>query len=138
MFKRDNTFEALRRYQPFADLPDEDLKAIDHLAYITTVQSGRSLIREGRLGQQFIILLDGSADVVRDGTTIAKLVAGDSFGEMSLLEDKPTNAEVHATSTAMIAAFGINEFDEMIRIAPGLARKLMVQLSRRFREASGS
>lgn len=136
MFNKKSNVEALRSYAPFRSLSEDDLRAIDRLAYITQVEAGQPLIREGGLGRQFIVLLEGTAVVRRGEEEVARLEAGDSFGEMSLLEDKPTNASVEATSPAMIAAFGIPEFDEMIRLAPGLARKLMVQLSERLRAAS--
>ena len=50
--------------------------------------------RQGEIGTGFFIVVDGGARVVRDGETIATLGPGDFFGELSVLDGKPRNAQV--------------------------------------------
>jgi len=56
------------------------------------------LMKQGDYSTELIAIEEGTADVVRDGQKVASLKAGDLIGEMGLLERKPRNADVVATS----------------------------------------
>ena len=55
-------------------------------------------MKEGDYSTELIGIEEGTADVIRDGNTIASLAQGDVIGEMGLLTREPRNASVIATS----------------------------------------
>jgi CRP-like cAMP-binding protein len=55
-------------------------------------------MRQGDYSTELIAIEEGTADVIRDGTIVASLGAGDVIGEMGLLEHKPRSADVIATA----------------------------------------
>jgi CRP/FNR family transcriptional regulator, cyclic AMP receptor protein len=55
-------------------------------------------MKEGDYSTELIGIQEGTADVLRDGETIASLGKGDVIGEMGLLTREPRNASVMATS----------------------------------------
>ena len=56
------------------------------------------LMKEGDYSVELIAIEEGTADVIQGGDTIASLGPGDLIGEMGLLERKPRNADVIASS----------------------------------------
>jgi CRP/FNR family transcriptional regulator, cyclic AMP receptor protein len=88
----------LRSIELLAPLSDDDLTRIATFATETSAPEGQTLMREGDYATDLIGIEEGSADVVRDGGTIASLRAGDVVGEMGLIEKRRRSASVVATS----------------------------------------
>jgi potassium-dependent mechanosensitive channel len=57
------------------------------------VPAGTVLCREGEIGREFFVIVDGEAAVTRRGRRLVTQRAGDFFGEIALLEN------VHRTAT---------------------------------------
>ncbi|MEZ5239131.1 MAG: hypothetical protein R2716_09360 [Microthrixaceae bacterium] len=56
----------------FAGCSEEQLQEIDRLADEVHVEAGRTVLRQGDLGQEFALIVDGEADVIKDGETVAR------------------------------------------------------------------
>src|SRR5215218_1205027 len=83
----------------FSGLSRRELAAVAQQADEVDVRPGKVLAREGEIGQEFFVIESGTADVTRDGTTLASLGPGDFFGEIALLDgDARRTATVIATS----------------------------------------
>src|SRR4029078_5773426 len=83
------------------------------------------IIREGDAGQGLFVILLGEVEVLRRdpaGTdkVVAKLGAGEVFGEMSLLGDKPTTATVRTLSRTTIMFLGREYFQRLGPVAAHL------------------
>jgi len=71
-----------------------------------------------------------------DTREIARLIAGDSIGEMSLLTGSPASATVAAVVDSELWALGHAEFLELVTSCPKLYRNMAVILSRRLSAAN--
>ena len=58
------------------------------------VEPGHTLVRQGERGEYFYIVRSGRADVLQDGRFVRTLGAGECFGEIALLHDRPRTATV--------------------------------------------
>jgi CRP-like cAMP-binding protein len=90
--------ENLRAVPVFSELTDEELRRIATFANEDSVSSGATLLREGDYSNEMIAIESGTADVKRDGETIASVGAGAVVGELGVLEKGMRNASVVATS----------------------------------------
>ena len=83
-----------------------ELARIERLTTVVSVPTGRTLMNEGMIGHELLILLSGSASVTVDGEIVASLGPGDVVGEVSLLLGRPRTATVRATSPTDLAVVG--------------------------------
>ncbi|MBV9859025.1 MAG: ATP-binding cassette domain-containing protein [Alphaproteobacteria bacterium] len=58
---------------------------------------GEVVIREGEPGEEFFLISGGEVEVVREEHEVARLGAGDFFGELALISGEPRNATVVAS-----------------------------------------
>jgi CRP-like cAMP-binding protein len=88
----------LKEIPIFSELSDEEAKRLAAFATETSIAEGQMLMKQGDYSTELIAIEEGSADVLRDGDKVASLKTGDLIGEMGLLERRPRNADVIATS----------------------------------------
>jgi HEAT repeat protein/ATP/ADP translocase len=90
----------LRGVPLFGELEPEDLQRIAMTAVERFYPSEEALVREGDLGDELVVLVDGSVRVVRDEGGDSRFVrtyeAGDHIGELAVLRERPRAATVIA------------------------------------------
>jgi CRP-like cAMP-binding protein len=74
--------------------------------------------------------------VVRDGAVIARLGAGEFFGELSVLDGGPRIAQVVAETPTRCLALATWDFERVLRDEPGVALTVLRVVAGRLREAS--
>jgi CRP/FNR family transcriptional regulator, cyclic AMP receptor protein len=82
----------------FSELSEDEAKRLAAFATETSAAEGQMLMKEGDYSVELIAIEEGTADVIQGGDKIASLGAGDLIGEMGLLERRPRNADVIASS----------------------------------------
>ena len=70
------TDEMLAKVPLFEGLTRKELREVSNLSARMNLSAGRQLTRQGAAGQEFIIVLDGSVDVLIDGVVVASPAAG--------------------------------------------------------------
>ena len=82
----------------FSHLSPDEAKRLAAFATETSAAAGQMLMKEGDYSVELIAIEEGTADVIQGGRKIASLGTGDLIGEMGLLERRPRNADVIASS----------------------------------------
>jgi CRP-like cAMP-binding protein len=82
----------------FSSLKKKELELIARQADEVDVPAGKVLAQQGTFGDQFFVIEEGTAEVVRDGERLGELGPGDFFGEMALLDEDRRTATVTATT----------------------------------------
>jgi CRP/FNR family cyclic AMP-dependent transcriptional regulator len=118
----------------FARCTDDELRRIDSLADEVHVPAGRAMVRQGELGREFALIVEGEAVVERDGVEVARLGPGAHFGELALLESIPRNASVIAATDMTVQVIDRRGFDTLLEDSPGLTRNLLRALAHRLSE----
>lgn len=110
-----------------------DLRIVARHGERLEVPAGTTLVAQGEKGDTFFLLLQGEATVTRDGTPAGRMTAGDSFGELALLDPAPRAATVVATTDAEVLVLNTRMFKVLLRELPGLSAALLAMLARRAR-----
>jgi NADH:ubiquinone reductase (H+-translocating) len=91
-------------------------------------EAGEAIIRQGDLADAFYVIVRGTVQVVREAdgqeTELARLAAGDSFGELGLLQQRRRSATVRALEPTDLIALGRADFDLLAGTWKHLARSL--------------
>jgi CRP/FNR family transcriptional regulator, cyclic AMP receptor protein len=130
--------ERLRSLPLFSSLSDEECWELAPLAYEYTVAPGQPIVREGDQAWEFFVILDGTATVERDGAPIARLGAGDFFGEVALIETERRIASVRATGEVQVLVIPSEDFEALVTEKPAIAEHVRDALRRRVRETLGT
>ena len=71
------------------------------------------MVCEGDEGIGFYLIVDGSAEVRRSGKVLSRLGQGNFFGEMTLLDEQPSSADVVAVEPIGVSPshMGLSRYD---------------------------
>ena len=122
----------------FQNLSAKQLAAVDALVTTIDVPAGRELIRQGEAGREFVIVVTGEAEVLRDGAVIATRGEGSFFGETALLLDQPRNASVVAKTAMTIDVIDRQDFRRLLEEYPDLHAPLLEATAQRIAELDDS
>jgi NADH dehydrogenase len=101
-------------------------------------EPGQVVFRQGELGDRIYIVLSGEAEVVREAegreTVLARLRAGEYFGEMALLNSTPRTATVRCAVAMDALSIPKHEFNALAANLPELREAFAAVAARRSAE----
>jgi CRP/FNR family cyclic AMP-dependent transcriptional regulator len=134
-----DTIAMLKTVPLFEGLSKRELEAIYPAGKEVVFPPDKSIVEEGATGGVgFHLILEGEAAVLVGGRKRATLRAGDYFGEMSLLDGGPRSATVRAVTPVHTLSLTSWSFLPLLEKIPSIARKLLVEMSRRLRSLERS
>jgi serine/threonine protein phosphatase PrpC len=124
----------------FAELEYAELLHLHALFRPLLAQPGEVIIQEESSGDDFYILISGEVAVSVQGSELARLDRGSSFGEMALIDRGQRSASVIATQPSMLMMVNRPALFTLMRKDPSLAVKVLWSfnrtLSKRLRKAN--
>jgi CRP/FNR family cyclic AMP-dependent transcriptional regulator len=125
MLRKDAKIELIKRVPLFSRCTKRELGMIALLADELDLPEGRELTHQGSRGQEFVILVEGGADVVRNGKVVNKLKSGDFFGEISLITGRPRTATVVTRRRSRLLIMHSPAFRALLRDSPSIQAKVL-------------
>ena len=132
LFSHNVKVEALKRAPLFEGLSKKELTELARATDDLSVAPGTVLCREGSLGQEFFVIVDGSAEVTKGGKSLATRGAGEFVGEIALLTTTKRTATVTATTPLRCFVMTRGNFRRVLDENPGVERKVMQALAERL------
>jgi CRP/FNR family cyclic AMP-dependent transcriptional regulator len=131
--------DLLSKIQLFHSLSPEELKGIRNEMVIKKFKKNEFILYEEDTNKCMYSILDGGVRVVKateDGKEILLAIhrAGDSFGEISLIDSKTTTAAVIASGDALVAIIPKENFYSLISTQKKVLDNLLKILCSRIRE----
>jgi CRP/FNR family cyclic AMP-dependent transcriptional regulator len=108
----------------FEGLSERQLNEVAGTVLERRVKPGKAVIKEGNWGHEFVLVLRGEVDVIRDGSVVATLGAGSHVGELAVLEGVRRNATVVARSETIVGAIDTRLFHALLDDIPVLAERI--------------
>lgn len=101
-----------------SEFNEHEMSVLSTHGTIVDIDADEVFATEGAVGQEAVVIVSGTAHVVRNGETIANVGAGTILGEGSLLTNKPRNATLMTTSPTKLAVLNRREFASFLDQCP--------------------
>ena len=93
----------LETVAPFAGLTPAEREMLARVMDEFSAPAGTTLVSQGEYGYEFMVIEDGTVDVIRDGELVDGMGPGDFFGELAVIAaGGQRNATIVATSPVKI------------------------------------
>jgi ATP-binding cassette, subfamily B, bacterial len=115
---------------------DEQLRRVTAVIDRKIYDAGQMVIFQGEIGHNFYVIKRGKVQVTarsgKDKVELAELKAGDFFGEISLLEEKPVSATVKVSEGGTeILTISHEIFQQMLKDNPPLELMIRQRINER-------
>jgi CRP-like cAMP-binding protein len=107
---------------PLVRLPRSERRALKRVTSRFDVPAGKRLLRRGEFGDSFFLIETGEVSVIGRSGPIASLGAGDFFGEIALMTQRPRTASIVATTDVRLRVIPELDFTHAMRRLPTFAR----------------
>jgi CRP/FNR family cyclic AMP-dependent transcriptional regulator len=134
LFKQDTKVETLKRAPLFEGLSRKELTHLARVSEDLEIPEGKVLCREGEIGHEFFVIVDGETEIRRKGKRVNTRGAGDFIGEIALIEEVPRTATVKAKTPLRVFVLTSKDFHHLLEENPNIERKVLRTLARRVAE----
>jgi CRP/FNR family transcriptional regulator, cyclic AMP receptor protein len=131
---REDYLDHLASVPLFRGMTRKELRDIAKATVEVNIDEGSEFVTQGDVGREAFVLVEGTADVIRNGKKIAQMQPGDCVGELALLDHGPRTASVVAATSVTALVLGPREFTGVLDQVPTLNHKLLGALASRVRE----
>ena len=118
----------------FATATKQDLRLFAATATRLDLCPGTTITAQGRRQQEFGVVIDGHATVLRDGRAVGQLQRGDCFGEFTVLRGLAQPVTIVATTPVTVDAVTGPEFRATLGSCAVVRRRIEQELDGRIRD----
>lgn len=122
----------------FEGLSKRQLKQVAGLGEVVNYMEGHSVVRQGDIGDSFFVALTGQAKVQVKGRTVHRVLPGDHFGEISLLDGGERTATVITETPMTMLMISRANFLKTLERDPEMSMVLLESLARMLRRVDRS
>jgi CRP-like cAMP-binding protein len=140
-----DVYQALSNMNLFRGLSADGLERISAIAGEEAHQANSFVFHEGEMGDKLYLILEGKVRISRNlpgmgEEALAVLGPGESFGEMSLIDDTPRSADAVVHERARFLVITREAFEDLLFVHKDLAYEILWNfvktLSGRLRDAN--
>lgn len=130
----------LRSVPLFVEFESDELEHLRRVLHPTHFRPGDVILQEGNANRALHIVRSGRIRVTRQvqdrEVSLCDLGAGQTFGELSIIEDGVASASLRATAETEVLSVSMNDLAEFLRAKPAAAakfwREIAIDLRRRL------
>ncbi len=130
--RKDRKRDLIKSVPLFAHCSKKELDALTSEFDEVAVGGGKALATQGEPGREFVVIVDGTAEVTKDGRRVNLLGAGDFLGEIALISGGPRTATVTATSDVDLLVLTSRSFARVTKEMPSVQASVLKALSERL------
>ena len=132
MLHKNAKVELLRHVPLFERCSKRELHEIASIADELHVPAGRKLAVEGAIGHEFMVVVEGAAEIRRRGRKVNLLGEGDFLGEIALITGRKRTASATTLAATRLLVITERDFRRLMRDVPSIQAKVMQALAARL------
>jgi CRP-like cAMP-binding protein len=121
---RDAKVDLLRTIPLFRQCAPEELALVASIADEIDLREGRHLTEEETPGQEVVVIVEGTAEVLQHGQPVNQIGPGEFVGEIALVTGQARTATVVATSPVHALVIEGHAFRRLLEEAPDIRAKV--------------
>ena len=126
--------QSLKRAPLFEGLSKKELTQLARVSEDMELSPGTVLCKEGEIGHEFFVIVDGEAEITKKGKRVTQRGGGEFIGEIALVEQVPRTATVTAKTPLRVFVLTSKDFHHLLEKNPKVQGKVMRALARRVAE----
>lgn len=132
----------LKKVPLFSQLDDEHVELLLKYSQRQKIDAHTLLFRENDPGTTFLVILKGSIKIFAKNKSTGEekilsiFKAGDSFGELSLIDGKPRSASAQTLEESIILSITRDDFMRLLKEDFSITQAILIELSKRLRETN--
>ena len=120
----------------FRSMDDDERRALAAVMDLKEVHAGEIVFQEGETGDELLCVAEGRLDTLVKDIAGQEIVldaigAGDTVGEMSMLDGRPRSASLRCIEDARLLVLGRDELLRVLPRSPHMALDIMAQMAAR-------
>jgi signal transduction histidine kinase len=136
-----SSLEILQSIELFQGLTTEDLQKILKIGQEESFSAGEVIFREGDLAEKFYVILQGKVEVWKNyglpsQDILAIRGAGDTFGEMALIDELPRSATLKTLEPTLCLVQKKEDFQKLLKENSTITLTLMKSVSAMVRQSN--
>ena len=132
-----STADELSMLALFEGCSTDDLELVARsTTEVQRIPAGRVVCSEGDKADRWWIVVDGLADVTVEGLYVGTIGAGETIGELALLDGEPRAATVTASSDMVLEEMRGDDFLDALLASPRLSLAILREVAGRLRTAN--
>ncbi len=132
LLSQNTKVEALRLVPLFEGLSKKELTELARATDELALRAGAVLCKEGALGHEFFVIVDGTVEVTKEGRHLATRGGGDFIGEIALIATSRRTATVTAMTDVKCFVLTDRAFRRVLDENRSVERKVMQALAERL------
>ncbi len=118
------------KHSLFGGFLPSDIERISHLFAVRHFVEGEDILREGEPNDAMFFLMEGKVRVTKGDRELIEFAAGDSFGEIEMLDTKPAAASIRALAPCTVACLDHKAVHMLFHVDAKLFSLFMMNLAR--------
>ena len=132
LLSRRGKTDLIRKIPLFSECSRSELEAVATVADELHLPAGRVLIRQGDVGRELFVLVDGKVEVEQDGQRLGTRSSGDFLGEIAVVTRRPRTATVTTVTDVRVLVLTDLNFKRLLADVPSISGKVLKALGDRL------
>ena len=128
----DSKIKLIRKVPLFSRLSKKGLEEVAKIADEIDFREGKVITKEGARGHEFVVILEGSAEVQKNGRRVNTLGSGAFLGEIALVTKQPRTATVTTTKPTRALVISDRDFLTLLKRSPEVSQGIVQAMGERL------
>jgi CRP-like cAMP-binding protein len=127
--------QRLRQLPTFSRWPDDALAAVTATMLLQHAPAGEPIYRKGDPGDSLFLVEKGQVELRSADETLARLTAGNDFGEMALVTGRPRSSDAVAATDANLWTLFRSDFERVMTRYPAVQAAVTESVAQKLASA---
>ena len=128
----DQVQEVLKQSILFRELTGDELDGLERMGTLKEYAEFEAILKEGEVNDHLFIIITGTASIAMENTFLGVLDVGQHFGEMALLDGKPSAANIIANQDTTVFSIPHEKITTLVSTSPSSGHKILLALARQL------